>query len=84
MATSPLGAHDSRKHLLGLPKPAAPIPLQDPHPLPLQLRTGQILTTYAYLFLRLRCHHVPPPNRSMRTEDWNRAGSPKPVDTRRL
>src|SRR4029453_11972483 len=60
-----------------LPQPAAPIPLQDLHPLPLQLPTGQVLTAYTQLLLRLRRHNRPPPLGSMRTPTPNRAGSPK-------
>src|SRR5215218_5787342 len=47
-----------------LAQPATPIPLQHLHALPLQLSTGQILTTHAQLLLRPRLRHRPPPKKA--------------------
>src|SRR5215216_5416958 len=63
-----------------LPQPAAPIPLQDLHPLPLQLRTGQILTTYAPVAASTLLPASPTSKPKHAYTGQNRAGSPKSVE----
>src|SRR6476619_8441986 len=55
-----------RSNNVDLTQPAAPVPLQDLHALPLQFGARQVLATYPDLLLRFRRRHLPPPYGSMR------------------